>query len=180
MNLQHLSASILFLAGAAETASAFDLSSTSIADGKWDKKYLATECGGQNVSPGLEWRDPPAGTKSFALTLFDRDALDGFGWWHWQVLRIPPSAKGLPEGAGTRGGKSLPKGAVQGKADLGKASYLGPCLDEGSGLHHYVFTLYALKSAEPEMEKNASPGMILADVMREALGKATVTFTYGR
>ena len=74
----------------------------------------------------------------------------------------------------------MPKGAVQGKADLGRAGYLGPCPDQGSGVHHYVFTLYALKSAEAETEHGASPGMILADVMRESLGKATVTYTYSR
>jgi phosphatidylethanolamine-binding protein (PEBP) family uncharacterized protein len=57
---------------------------------------------------------------------------------------------------------------------------LGPCPDQGIGVDHYVFTLYALKSAEAEIERAASPGMILADVMRESLGKATVTDTYSR
>src|SRR5262245_14296450 len=174
------SLAVLLLVGICGPASAFDLSSSSLADGKWDQKFLAKECGGQNVSPALAWKDPPAGTKSFVLTLFDRDALDGFGWWHWQVLKIPASATGLPEGAGTKGNKAMPKGAVQGKADLGRAGYLGPCPDQGSGVHHYVFTLYALKSAEAETEHDASPGMILADVMRESLAKATVTYAYSR
>ena len=172
--------SAILLAALAGSAQAFDLSSPSVSAGHWDQKFLAKECGGQNVSPALTWSDPPAGTRSFVLTLFDRDALDGFGWWHWQVLKIPASAAGLPEGAGTTGGKSLPKGAIQGKADLGSAHYLGPCPDQGTGIHHYVFMLYALKSAEAETERDASPGMILADVMRESLGKASVTYTYGR
>ena len=163
-----------------QPALAFDLSSPSVSDGNWDKKFLAKECGGQNISPALAWKDPPAGTKSFVLTLFDRDALDGFGWWHWQVLKIPSSVTGLTEGAGTRGSKGLPKGAIQGKADLGHPGYLGPCPDQGSGLHRYVFTLYALRSAEAETERDASPGMILADVMRDSLAKATVTYSYGR
>ena len=171
---------VLVLAFLSSPVFAFELSSPSISEGNWDKKFLATECGGQNVSPVLEWKDAPAGTRSFVLTMFDRDALEGIGWWHWQVLKIPASATGLPEGAGTKGGKGMPKGAVQGKADLGRAGYLGPCPDQGSGVHHYVFTLYALKSAEAETERGASPGMILADVMRESLGKATVTYTYGR
>lgn len=76
-----------FLVGFGGSASAFELSSSSVADGKWDQKFLAKECGGQNVSPALSWKDPPARTKSFVLTLFDHDALDGFGWWHWQVLK---------------------------------------------------------------------------------------------
>ena len=93
---------------------------------------------------------------------------------------IPPAATGLPEGAGAKGSKGLPKGAVQGKADLGRAGYLGPCPDQGTGDHHFVFTIYALKAAEAETERDASPGMILADVMRESLGKASVTYAYGR
>jgi Raf kinase inhibitor-like YbhB/YbcL family protein len=173
-----LASSVLIASTAASLA--FDISSASVADGKWDQKFLAKECQGQNVSPALSWKDPPAGTKSFVLTLFDRDALDGFGWWHWQVLKLPASATGLPEGAGAMGSKAMPKGAIQGKADLGRGGYLGPCPDKGTGIHHYVFTLYAVKSAAAETERNASPGMILADVMRESIGKATVTYTYGR
>jgi Raf kinase inhibitor-like YbhB/YbcL family protein len=172
-------AAFLFV-GSAGASLAFDISSSSVSDGKWDQKFLAKECQGQNVSPALSWKDAPAGTKSFVLTLFDRDALDGFGWWHWQVLKIPASATGLPEGAGSKGSKTMPKGAVQGKADLGRGGYLGPCPDKGTSIHHYVFTLYALKSTEAETERNASPGMILADVMRASIGKATVTYTYGQ
>ena len=70
----------------------------------------------------------------------------------------------MPEGGDTKGGKGVPKGVVQGNADLGRAGYLGPCPDQGSGTHHYVLTLYALKAAEAETEHNASPGMILADI----------------
>lgn len=173
-----LLAFVLAMTGA--PALAFELTSPSLSGSTWDQKFLAKECGGGNLSPALTWKDPPAGTRSFVLTLFDRDALDGFGWWHWQILKIPPNTAGLPEGAGVKGSKAMPKGAVQGKADLGRAGYLGPCPDQGTGVHHYVFTIYALKAAEAETERDASPGMILADVMRESLGKASVTYTYGR
>jgi len=168
------------LAALGSPALAFELESPSLAGGTWATKYLASECGGSNLSPALAWKDPPAGTRSFAITLFDRDALDGFGWWHWQVTRIPATATNLPEGAGSKGKPGLPKGAIQGKADLGRAFYLGPCPDQGSGAHRYVFTIYALKTAAPESERDASPGMILADVMRDSLGKASVTYSYGR
>jgi Raf kinase inhibitor-like YbhB/YbcL family protein len=166
--------------GLAGPTLAFELSSPSLVDGKWPAKFLATACGGQNLSPALAWTDVPAGTRSFVLTLFDRDALDGFGWWHWQVLRLPATATGLAEGAGAPGGKGLPKGAVHAPGDLGRPGYLGPCVAAGAAAHRFVFTLYALKTAKPETEAGASPGMIVADTMRGALGTATVTYPYSR
>src|SRR5437868_14555989 len=101
-SLVALSASVLF--AVAGPALAFEVSSPSVSDGKWDNKYIADKaagCDGQNVSIAVEWKDPPAGTKSFMLTMYDPDALGGgIGWWHWQVWNIPASAPGLAEGAG--------------------------------------------------------------------------------
>src|SRR5262245_14063252 len=108
MITSHASLAVLLLVGFSGPASVFEISSSSVADGKLDQKFLAKEFGGQNISPALSWKDPPSGTKSFVLTLFDHDALDGFGWWHWQVLKIPATATGLPEGAGTKGSKVIP------------------------------------------------------------------------
>ena len=180
MRAKQLVVAALMIVALAGPAFAFELSSPSVSDGKWDQKYLARECGGQNVSPELSWTGAPDGTKSFVLTLFDRDALGGFGWWHWQVFKIPAAATGLPENAGAKGNKGLPKGAIQGNADLGNPGYLGPCPPQGGGEHHFVFTVYALKSAKPDIEADASPGMIVADTMRGSLGSATVSYTYGR
>ena len=163
---------------------AFDISSPSVSDGHWDSKYIGDKaggCDGQNVSIALDWKDPPAGTRSYMLTMYDPNALGGgVGWWHWQVWNIPASAAGLPEGAGSKSGKGLPKGAVQGKGDLGRAGYLGPCPGTGSGVHHYVITLYAMKLAKLETESAATPTMMVADAMRDALGKTSVTYTYSR
>src|ERR1041385_3498263 len=55
-------------------------------------------CTGSNVSPALSWSGAPAGTKSFALTVYDPDAPTGRGWGHWVVYNIPASATSLPAG----------------------------------------------------------------------------------
>jgi phosphatidylethanolamine-binding protein (PEBP) family uncharacterized protein len=114
----------LLFSGVATSAFAFEVSSASVSDGNWDKKFVADKaggCDGQNLSIALAWKDPPAGTKSYMLTMYDPDALGGgVGWWHWQVWNIPPTATGLPEGAGAKDGKGLPRGTVQGKGDLGR------------------------------------------------------------
>src|ERR1700680_2877468 len=54
--------------------------------------YAAQGCGGQNVSPELHWSSPPRGTKSFALTMWDRDAPVSGGWWHWVLYNLPRTA----------------------------------------------------------------------------------------
>jgi Raf kinase inhibitor-like YbhB/YbcL family protein len=171
---------IALTASSASGALAFEVSSPSMAQQIWGKKFIAKDCGGQNVSPAVTWANPPPGTKSFALTLFDPDALEGIGWWHWQVLRIPGSTLALPEGAGSVNGKGMPKGVVQGRGDIGIEGYYGPCPPAGSGMHRYTFTLYALKTSHPDTERYATPGMIVADVMRDAIGKATVVYKYGQ
>ncbi len=50
----------------------------------------------------------------------------------------------------------------------------------GSGIHHYVITLYALKGGRLETEGSATPTMMTADAMRDTLGKATATYTYSQ
>src|SRR5258708_36176651 len=59
-------------------------------------------CNGGNVSPALSWSGSPAGTKSFAVSIYDPDAPTGSGWWHWGVFNIPPGTTSLQKGAGGR------------------------------------------------------------------------------
>ena len=62
--------------------------------------YNGFGCTGGNVSPALAWTGAPAGTKSFAVTVYDPDAPTGSGWWHWVMIDIPPSESALAAGAG--------------------------------------------------------------------------------
>lgn len=98
-------------------------------------------CDGANVSPPLEWGQPPAGTKSIALIVDDPDAPSGT-WVHWVFFNIPPTQRSLPENVRAAG---LPKGALEGINDFRKTGYGGPCPPQGR--HRYFFHLYALDSA---------------------------------
>ena len=164
---------ILALASSVTASWAFEISSPSVADGKWDHKYYADKiagCDGGNVSPALAWKDAPAGTKSFAVTLYDPDAPTGSGWWHWQIWNIPATATGLDEG-------KVPAGVTQGKGDVGRTGYLGPCPPPGSGVHHYTFTVFALKVEKLDVDANASGAMIGYNFGGNAIAKASVIYT---
>src|SRR5690242_15063440 len=90
---------MLIIAGSAFAAD-FSIKSTSWQDGKpMDNKYVYNSfgCTGENISPEVSWDNPPEGTKSFAVTVYDPDAPTGSGWWHWTVANVPSAVKELPE-----------------------------------------------------------------------------------
>jgi Raf kinase inhibitor-like YbhB/YbcL family protein len=163
-----------------EAAGAFTMTSSAFKNNAAiPEKYSfnAMGCTGQNVSPPLEWKNPPAGTKSFALMVHDPDAPTGSGWWHWVVYNIPADATSLPEGAAAA---TLPKGAVEGNTDFGKAGWGGPCPPPGSGKHHYNFMLYALKVDKIEVPPGASPAMVGFNAKANAIATAKLTGLFSR
>lgn len=137
-------------------------------------------CTGQNRSPALAWRGAPAGTRSFAVTVYDPDAPTGSGWWHWVVFNLPASATGLPEGAGEPSGQALPPGSVQGRTDFGAPGFGGACPPAGDKPHRYVFTVHALKVEKIDVPADASAALVGFMLHAHRLGQASFTATYGR
>lgn len=137
-------------------------------------------CTGKNVSPALKWSGAPAGTKSFALTVYDPDAPTGSGWWHWVVYNIPASATELPEGAGTADGKGLPAGSAQGKTDFGAPGFGGACPPRGDKPHRYIFTVYALKTDKLDIPAEGTAALVGFMINANKLGAASFTAKYGR
>lgn len=177
-----LSLSTVTLAATA-TAAPFTLTSKDFKAGAAlaDKQaFNGMGCTGENTSPELEWTNPPAGTKSFALMVHDPDAPTGSGWWHWVVYNIPADAKTLPAGAGKADGSALPKGAAQQTTDFGAPGYGGPCPPPGSGNHHYNFTLFALKTDKLDIPATATAAYVGYNVMANSLGTAKLQGLYAR
>jgi hypothetical protein len=117
-------------------------------------------CSGKNVSPALSWSDAPAGTKSFALMVYDPDAPTGSGFWHWVMFNIPADVTSLAKGAGDLKNASAPKGAVQSRTDFGVPGYGGPCPPQGDAPHHYHFMLFAVDTDKIQADENASAAFI--------------------
>lgn len=97
-------------------------------------------CDGENVSPPLKFLNVPQGVKSLVLIMDDPDAPRGT-FDHWIVWNLPPSIKGLSEGAPEL--TTLSPKPLQGLNGFKKSYYQGPCPPAGEP-HHYHFKLYAL------------------------------------
>ena len=137
-------------------------------------------CSGKNQSPALKWTAGPAGTKSYAITVYDPDAPTGSGWWHWVVYNIPANVTELPVGAGDQTGKLLPPGAVQGRTDYGIHAFGGACPPQGDKPHRYVFTVYSLKIEKIDVPYDSTAASIGFMINANSLGKASFTARYGR
>src|SRR4029453_4587971 len=94
---------------------------------------------GENISPQLSWQNAPAGTQSFAVTMYDKDAPTGSGFWHWVVFNIPASVTELPSNAGDIAKKLMPIGAVQSFNDTGNNGYVVP--GPPAGPFHNIFIM---------------------------------------
>lgn len=164
-------------------AAGFKLSSPTVRPGSMltdAQVFKGFGCEGKNLSPALTWSGAPAGTKSFAVTVYDPDAPTGSGWWHWVVFNIPAATTELPEGAGAADGKGLPAGAVQGRTDFGAPGFGGACPPKGDKPHRYIFTVHALKTDKIEVPADASAALVGFMIHANRLGQASFQARYGR
>jgi Raf kinase inhibitor-like YbhB/YbcL family protein len=157
--------------GNARADGAFTLSSQSFKDGERLPTKMAgnnksnPNCVGENVSPALSWTNPPDGTKSFVLLMFDPEGRPPGGVSHFVAYGIPASVTGFAEGELSKPGEKF----VGGTSLMKLATYFGPCTPPGAP-HHYTFTLMAT-DLEPTALK---PGMTRDEVMKELDGHVKV------
>src|SRR5437588_7081830 len=162
----------LMAAGGAPGANAqsmFTLSSTGFKDGE----RLATKvagnnksnpnCVGENISPALSWANPPEGTKSYAILMFDIDGRPPGGVSHWVAYGIPASVTGFAEGEVSKPSDKY----VGGQSTMKLSNYFGPCTPPGPP-HHYIITLMAT-DLDPTALK---PGMTRDELIKALDGHA--------
>ncbi|HWX81709.1 MAG TPA: YbhB/YbcL family Raf kinase inhibitor-like protein [Steroidobacteraceae bacterium] len=137
-------------------------------------------CSGGNQSPSLSWSGAPAATKSYAVALFDPDAMQGRGFWHWLMVNIPAGTTALARDAGKNDGSKMPAGAVQIKNGFRAMGFSGSCPPTADAPHGYVMTVYALKSATLEVPADATAQSMLAAIQAASLAKAELTYHFGR
>jgi Raf kinase inhibitor-like YbhB/YbcL family protein len=120
-------------------------------------------CVGENVSPALSWSNPPEGTKSYALLMFDPEGRPPGGVSHWVAYGIPAAVTGFAEGEVSKPSDKY----VGGQSTMKLSNYFGPCTPPGPP-HHYTFTLIAT-DLEPAALKE---GMTREEVIKALDGHA--------
>lgn len=150
-----------------------DMRSASFSSGDTISKQFT--CDGQDSSPQLSWKEPPARTASFALIADDPDAQAGT-WVHWVVYNLPPTTRELS--AGVEKKEQLANGALQGRNDFRKIGYNGPCPPPGKA-HRYFFKLYALDT-KLNLKPGATKGELEGAMKGHVLGQGELIGRYGR
>ena len=174
----------------------FTFTSPDLKSGSFDNKFIlnAFGCTGENISPALEWKNIPAGTKSLSIQMHDPDAPTGAGFWHWAVYNIPATQTTLARGAGNSPDKLPPQafGGISDFQDTGatgaNGNYGGPCPPQGDKPHNYTFTIYALDVEDIQkaagIPKTGTPALysfiLNKAIGKSLLGKASFTATFGR
>jgi Raf kinase inhibitor-like YbhB/YbcL family protein len=155
----------------------FTLTSTDVADGQ----ELSTAqvsgifgAGGSDISPQLSWSGFPAGTKSFAITVYDPSAPTGSGFWHWAVADIPVSTTDLPSGAGDDSGSALPAGAFQLANDASLRRFLGAAPPAGHGKHSYYIAVHAVDVESLGIDHGSTPAFLGFNLSGHTLARAVV------
>lgn len=158
-------------AGVPENAARFLLTSPDVHNGgsfpaaAWADAF---GCTGGNQPIRLSWHGAPAGTRSYAVTMFDPDAPTGSGFWHWVSWDIPPADTSL-------GTTALPTGTVTGTNDAGTQGYLGPCPPAGDITHRYQITVYALDVPSLGLPPNTPAAVTAFTMSGHVLGYARIT-----
>ena len=148
-------------AGAASAAT-LKVTSPDVAPGKMisdEQVFNGFGCTGKNISPALSWSGAPAGTKSFAVTVYDPDAPTGSGFWHWVMFNIPADTTALAKNAGD------PKAGLAPK---------------GSKAHRYEFTVFAVDSDHIDATPDTSAAVVGFNLHFHTLAKGKLTGLYGR
>lgn len=139
-------------------------------NGTFPKLYT---CDSAGISPAISWKDTPAGTNAYAITMHTVPPT-GANHVYICLYNLSAAVSNIPDavsGIGTFGINTVD----------GKMSYTPPC-SQGPGPKIYVITVYAL-SKQPVI--TAAANAVTMDVFLSAmstitLGTSTLTVTYTR
>jgi phosphatidylethanolamine-binding protein (PEBP) family uncharacterized protein len=129
---------------------------------------------GASISPPLEWKGAPAGTKSFVIIMHHFPHEGDPARWYWILYNIPNTVTSLA--------KATKGVGVNGSNCVGPELAYAPPHSKGPGVKKYTITVYAL-SAQPKLTvtgKQITRDAMLAAIKDITVGQAELNFTYDR
>lgn len=130
---------------------------------------------GKNISPPLNWENPPEQTKCFAIIVEDVDAPIVGIIPHWVLYNIPSEKRELQEGVPQQ--ESFSDGTIQGKNFFNRNAYMGP--NPPFGTHRYYFKIYAL-NAKIKLDPKMIRKKLLKETEQYILGQAQLLGLYSK
>ena len=130
---------------------------------------------GANISPALDWTQPPDGTAQLVLIVQDPDVPFGKPATHALALGIDPALTGLGENALAQ--PSPVPGLRHGKGPLGRRGWAGPMPIRSHGPHAYVFQLFAVGQA-PTLPDGFTLDDVIGAITGHVIGRARLDGTY--
>lgn len=113
--------------------------------------------------PVLQWSGAPAETKSFVVIMDDPDAPGDEPYVHWVVFNIPGDATSV-------------QGGVLGSTS-GKGIGFTPACPPPGKVHHYKFTVYALKDML-DLPAGSTKREVSMALKKHVLVQSSITGTY--
>ena len=134
------------------------------------------DCGGQNISPAITWSGLPAGSRSVAILLVDRDGDGALEVVHWIAYNITAERGELRDGEGQTDGI----GITLGRNSSGATAYRGMCPPAGDKPHRYLLTLIATDLASTSLRAGLSRDELLSALKGHELQRRSIVGRFGR
>ena len=152
----------------AQPTDSFTLSSAAFADGELMGPQFT--CDGAGVSPPIAWKNAPATTKSFAVTMHHFPPANESKHVYMVVYNLPASSDHLEQGStlGTWGVNTVNR----------QTAYTPPC-SKGPGRKDYILTVYALSTAAVS-SGSATMDDLLSNTKGTTLATAMLSVGYAR
>ena len=165
----------------AKAQGVFTLSSSGFKDGeRLPTKFAGNNksnpnCVGENISPALSWANPPEGTKSYAILMFDIDGRPPGGVSHWVAYGIPASVTGFAEGEVSKPHEKY----VGGQSLMKLPHYFGPCTPPGPA-HHYIITIMATDLEPTALKEGMTRDEVIKALDGHAKSAASLVGTFSK
>jgi len=147
----------------------FRILSKAFQDGELIPDLYSNTRRGKNISPPLNWENPPEQTKCFAVVVEDVDAPIVGIIPHWILYNIPPEKRDIPAGIPQQ--EFFPDGTIQGKNFFRRNAYMGP--NPPFGTHRYYFMIFAL-DARLEPDPRMTRKKLLKAIEKHILAQAGI------